>query len=104
VLSSWLRNDGFCAFFGFFGPSDFLARLLHSMPPMRGFITEQHLGAAETCFPGIGVLYKILTDKPATFLDLVWEYRRSCGDTVLTEATMRLEALAANDATGYGTP
>ncbi len=41
---------------------------------MRGLITERHFEVAERMFPGIGDLYRALTQKPLTFLELVWEY------------------------------
>lgn len=41
---------------------------------MVGRITETHLAEAEKTFPGIGRLYNRLSVKPATFLQLVWQY------------------------------
>ncbi len=43
---------------------------------MRGFITECHFATAERHFPGIRRFYEELADKPATFLELVWQYVR----------------------------
>jgi hypothetical protein len=39
-----------------------------------GRITEEHLSEAEKTFPGIGRMYRRMSDKPATFLQLVWRY------------------------------
>jgi hypothetical protein len=39
-----------------------------------GRITEAHLDDAERTFPGIGRLYRTMSVKPATFLQLVWHY------------------------------
>jgi hypothetical protein len=39
-----------------------------------GRITEEHLSEAEKTFPGIGRMYDAMSDKPATFLQLVWRY------------------------------
>ena len=39
-----------------------------------GRITEDHLSEAEKTFPGIGRLYRRMSVKPATFLQLVWHY------------------------------
>jgi hypothetical protein len=41
---------------------------------MTGRITEQHLPQAERCFPGIQRFYNALSEKPATFLQLVWAF------------------------------
>ncbi len=41
---------------------------------MVGRITEEHLSEAEKTFPGIVELYDEMTEKPLTFLHLVWEY------------------------------
>lgn len=41
---------------------------------MQGFITERDFDAAERMFPGIRKFYRKLADKPATFLELVWQY------------------------------
>ncbi len=41
---------------------------------MQGFITDANLDLAEEEFPGIGKVYDALTDKPRTFLQLVWLY------------------------------
>lgn len=46
---------------------------------MQGLITERHFVVAERCFPGIRRLYRELLRKPATFLELVWEYERGVG-------------------------
>jgi hypothetical protein len=46
---------------------------------MQGFITECHFDFAERWFPGIRRFYLTLTHKPATFLELVWEYERFLG-------------------------
>jgi hypothetical protein len=39
-----------------------------------GRITEQHLDEAEKTFPGICSLYRGMSVKPATFLQLLWHY------------------------------
>lgn len=44
---------------------------------MVGRITEKHLSEAEKNFPGIEAMYKALTRKPATFLQLLWIYEAS---------------------------
>lgn len=41
---------------------------------MTGRITERHLPQAERCFPGIRRFYNGLSQKPATFLQLVWAF------------------------------
>jgi hypothetical protein len=44
---------------------------------VQGRITSRHLPAAEKACPGIGALYRELSDcdhKPATFLQLLWIY------------------------------
>ena len=46
---------------------------------MQGFITDCHFDSAERWFPGIRRFYLTLVNKPATFLELVWEYERSVG-------------------------
>jgi hypothetical protein len=43
---------------------------------MRGFITERDFASAECEFPGISRLYEALIKKPATFLELVWQWER----------------------------
>jgi hypothetical protein len=46
---------------------------------VRGFVTERHFAIAERVFPGIRDFYRALTEKPATFLELVWAFeRRDC--------------------------
>lgn len=42
--------------------------------PVQGRIVERHLPTAEKSFPGITEMYDALSDKPATFLQLVWLY------------------------------
>jgi hypothetical protein len=42
---------------------------------MVGLIDESHFAAAERCFPGIRRFYDRLRVKPATFLELVWQYQ-----------------------------
>jgi hypothetical protein len=39
-----------------------------------GRITEEHLDEAEKTFPGICRLYRRMSVKPHTFLQLVWHY------------------------------
>jgi hypothetical protein len=46
---------------------------------MRGLIKECHFDSAEKCFPGIRKFYLTLSHKPATFLELVWEYEKTVG-------------------------
>lgn len=46
---------------------------------MRGVITECHFDSAEKWFPGIRSFYLTLAHKPATFLELVWEYQKVVG-------------------------
>jgi hypothetical protein len=46
---------------------------------MRGVIKECHFDSAEKCFPGIRSFYLTLAHKPATFLELVWEYEKAIG-------------------------
>jgi hypothetical protein len=41
---------------------------------MQGRITARHLPLAEKHFPGIRRLYAEMTEKPATFLQLLWAY------------------------------
>ena len=41
---------------------------------MSGLITERDFAEAEAAFPGIERFYAALTQKPATFLDLVRLY------------------------------
>jgi hypothetical protein len=44
---------------------------------MQGLINESHFEKAERCFPGIRRFYFSLAVKPATFLELVWEYEKA---------------------------
>ena len=53
-----------------------LDRLLLVRLSMQGLITERHFESAEKTFPGIREFYRALRCKPATFLELVWEYER----------------------------
>ncbi len=46
---------------------------------MQGWITECHFESAEKWFPGIRRFYHALVCKPATFLELVWEYEKAVG-------------------------
>ena len=39
---------------------------------MRGCITECDFEEAERCFPGIAAFYGALSQRPKTFLELVW--------------------------------
>jgi hypothetical protein len=41
-----------------------------------GRITEAHLDEAEKTFPGICHLYRRMSVKPVTFLQLVWHYEK----------------------------
>jgi hypothetical protein len=41
---------------------------------VQGRITDRHLPMAESCFPGIRRFYEQMDRKPATFLQLVWEF------------------------------
>jgi hypothetical protein len=54
-----------------------LDRLLLQIKAMQGLITECHFDTAEKWFPGIRRFYLALVDKPATFLELVWEYEKA---------------------------
>jgi hypothetical protein len=53
---------------------------------MQGLITELHFASAEKWFPGIRSFYEALTQKPLTFLELVWEYERQAGRCVVGAA------------------
>lgn len=62
---------------------DLLAPDLLSDCHMQGVITERHFDIAERLFPGIRGFYDLLSNKPSTFLELVWAYehqveRSSC--------------------------
>lgn len=51
--------------------------MLPRQPAVNGRITSRHLPIAEKSCPGIGDLYRELSDKndkPATFLQLLWIY------------------------------
>ena len=41
---------------------------------VQGRITERQLPLAERSFPGISRFYAELSDKPATFLQLLWAF------------------------------
>ena len=41
---------------------------------VRGFITERDFARAEDEFPGIRDFHEGLSEKPMTFLELVWRY------------------------------
>jgi hypothetical protein len=41
---------------------------------VQGRITERHLPEAERTMPGITRFYARLDEKPATFLDLLWQF------------------------------
>lgn len=43
-------------------------------PYVQGRITESQLPDAERCMPGITRFYAQLRTKPATFLDLLWQF------------------------------
>jgi hypothetical protein len=43
---------------------------------MSGFITEKNFAECEQEFPGIVGFYRSLSDKPRTFLELVFLYER----------------------------
>ncbi len=47
---------------------------------LKGLVTDIDLGEAEENFPGIGRYYTELSDKPETFLDLLFSFLRSTGD------------------------
>jgi len=51
-----------------------------------GRITEKHLSEAEKTFPGIAAMYRGLSDKPATFLQLVWIYEMTTVSELTTVA------------------
>jgi hypothetical protein len=46
---------------------------------LHGFITERDLAAIEEAFPGIWRFYSELTEKPCTFLELVWRFACDTG-------------------------
>jgi hypothetical protein len=52
---------------------------------VQGRITERQLPEAEQSMPGITRFYDQLADKPATFLELLWQFegrrrsRATCG-------------------------
>ena len=64
---------------------------------MQGFITDCHFDSAERWFPGIRRFYLTLINKPATFLELVWEYERAVG-RLANETTDRQSQLAGRQA------
>jgi len=64
---------------------------------MQGFITDCHFESAERWFPGIRRFYLTLIHKPATFLELVWEYERSVG-RLASESTDRPSQLGSRQA------
>jgi len=41
---------------------------------VRGRITQRHLPEADRSIPGIARYYAQLEQKPATFLDLLWQF------------------------------
>jgi len=51
-----------------------------------GRITEKHLVEAEKTFPGIGAMYRGLSNKPATFLQLVWIYETTAASELTAVA------------------
>jgi hypothetical protein len=46
---------------------------------VQGRITDDHLPEAEGYFPGIKKMYREMNNKPATFLDLLWQYEGARG-------------------------
>ncbi len=53
--------------------------VLNWLALMQGRITEHQLPEAERCMPGITQFYAGLSQKPATFLDLLWAFEgRKC--------------------------
>ena len=46
------------------------------LPPLRGFVTEQDLPAAEKEWPGLQAFFYSLPvrERPVTFLELVWQF------------------------------
>jgi hypothetical protein len=51
-----------------------VCNVLMARPAVQGRITERQLPLAEKSFPGIGRFYRDLSEKPATFLQLVWMF------------------------------
>ncbi|HTJ46066.1 MAG TPA: hypothetical protein VL463_28370 [Kofleriaceae bacterium] len=51
-----------------------VCNVLKGRPAVQGRITERQLPLAEKSFPGIGRFYRDLSEKPATFLQLVWMF------------------------------
>ena len=53
------------------------------VPSLRGLITEADLPAAEQEWPGLRAFFQSLpaTDRPSTFLDLVWRFETSRATT-----------------------
>lgn len=47
---------------------------------MVGFITERDLEQAEESFPGIGLFFDALPQKPETFLELLARFDHWCDD------------------------
>jgi hypothetical protein len=58
----------------FFNQMKSLACLLLLDPAVQGRITETELPLAEKSFPGISEMYANMSEKPATFLQLLWKY------------------------------
>ncbi len=61
---------------------------------MVGRITEEHLSEAEKTFPGIGRMYRAMSDKPATFLQLVWKYESIAAAGISTSGRRRRSRVA----------
>jgi hypothetical protein len=59
---------------------------------MKGLITERHFRVAEKWFPGIRAFYLAMACKPATFLELVWEYEKET-ERSHEEAVVNAEAV-----------
>ena len=60
---------------------------------MVGRITEEHLDEAEKTFPGIGRMYRTMSDKPVTFLQLVWKYEAIAASAVCASQPRRRRRL-----------
>ncbi len=56
---------------------------------LRGFITERDFDKAEEIFPGIGSFYEHCRRKPATFLNLVWQFEKAFPDLVTPQGSLR---------------
>ena len=56
---------------------------------LQGFITERDFNKAEEAFPGIATYYEHCRRKPATFLNLVWQFEKAHPGLVTAQASLR---------------